>query len=813
MKAFFTTTLAFLSLAHVSFADEGTDFFEKKIRPALEKYCYECHSDRENKIRGGLLVDTKNGLLQGGDSGPAIVPNKLQESLLWEAINHNGEFKMPKKKMPQAVIDDFKAWIVMGAPDPRVQQNVLVKTKVSPESISKARGFWSLQTPVFKAPRALIAHPVDAYIADGLAQAGLRASPPAAAAEFLNRLYLDLIGLPPSPEELASFAVDYKKNPDAAVAATADKLLASPRFGERWGRHWLDVARYAESSGREFNTTFPDAWRFRDYVIASFNADKPYDQFLKEQIAGDLIKVKSDEEWAQNLIATGFLALGPKTLTEQDGRQFKADLIDEQIDVVTRGLMGITVSCARCHDHKFEAIPQSDYYALAGIFLSSNTYYGTAVGLQNRNRTSLIRLPVALPSPHAKSIGSAEMAALQKSLAEAKSEFQAAIQARLEEQKKGANGQADLRRITLATRAVAELEEKINSVNPDGSPRSFCMGVQPGTPTQAKILERGEVSKPGQSIERGFVQLIGPGPAIPKDASGRLELAKWIASKDNPLTARVMVNRVWMHLFGEGIVRSPEDFGVTGLAPSHPELLDALALQFVQDGWSVKQLLRSLVTSSTYRQASTFNSVANSKDPQNEKLWRVSPRRLDAEALRDRLLAVCGSLDLNPPKGSEVGKAGNSVLDPILARISSNSSKQNSCRSIYLPVLRDKLPAMLDTFDMTDSMIAESQRERNSTAAQALFMLNNELIRDCSDSLAARLRRDAPDKLDDQIERAFQLCFLRLPSSTELSGAKKLYNSVLSDSSLKDMKESKREVKALSTLCQALFATAEFRFY
>ena len=812
MKTWFTTSLLIVSLSQGALADEGTDFFEKKIRPALEKYCYECHSDRENKIRGGLLVDTKNGLLQGGDSGPAIVPNKLQESLLWDAINHSGEFKMPKKKMPQEVIDDFKTWITTGAPDPRVKQNVLVKTKVSPESISKARGFWSLQAPVLKAPSTVLAKPIDAYIADGLAQAGLVATPPAAAADLLTRLSFDLIGLPPSPEEVAAFALDYKKNPEAAVAAAADKLLASPRFGERWGRHWLDVARYAESSGREFNSTYPNAWRYRDYVIASFTADKPYDQFLKEQIAGDLIKVKTDEEWAQNLIATGFLALGPKALTNQDGRQFKADLVDEQIDVVTRGLMGLTVSCARCHDHKFEAIPQSDYYALAGIFQSSQTYYGTVVGLQNRNRTSLIRLPVALPSPHAKSIGSAEMAALQKSLAEAKSEFQAAIQARREEQKKGANSQADLRRITVATRAVAELEEKINSVNADGSPRSFCMGVQPGTPTQAKILERGEVSKPGQSIDRGFVQLIGAGPAIPKDASGRLELANWIASKNNPLTARVMVNRVWMHLFGEGIVRSPEDFGVTGQAPSHPELLDALALQFVQGGWSVKKLLRSIVTSNTYRQASTFNSAAYAKDPQNEKLWRVSPRRLDAEALRDRLLAVCGSLDLNPPKGSEVGKAGNSVLDPILARISSNASKQNTCRSIYLPVLRDKLPAMLDTFDMSDSMIAESQRERNSTAAQALFMLNNELIRDCSDSLAARLRRDAPDKLDQQIERAFQLCFLRAPSSLELSGAKNLYGSVLRDASLKDFKDPKRETTALSTVCQALFATAEFRF-
>ncbi len=813
MKAFFTTTLAFLSLAHVSVADEGTDFFEKKIRPALEKYCYECHSDRENKIRGGLLVDTKNGLLQGGDSGPAIVPNKLQESLLWDAINHRGEFKMPKNKMPEEVIADFKRWIEMGAPDPRIQQNVLVKTKVTAESIAKARSFWSLLPPVYKEPKTQVPNLVDAYVADGLAEVGLKPSPAANAAEMLSRLHFDLIGLPPSPEEVARFTLAYQKNPEAAVTAVADKLLASPQFGERWGRHWLDIARYAESTGREFNSTYPDAWRYRDYVIASFNADKPYDQFLKEQIAGDLLKVKTDEEWAQNLIATGFLALGPKSLPSQDARQFKADLIDEQIDVVTRGLMGLTVACARCHDHKFEAIPQSDYYALAGIFQSSQTLYGTVVGLQNRNRTSRIRLPVvASDDPHAELINPSELANLRKSLDEAEAELRAAIQARREEQKKGANAQADLREITLATRKVATLTEKVNSVNSDGSPRSFCVGLQPAAPTQAKILERGEVSKPGQSIERGLVQLIGSATAITKESSGRLELAQWIASKDNPLTARVMVNRIWLHLFGQGIVTSPDDFGVTGRPPSHPEMLDALALQFIQDGWSMKKLIRGIVTSSTYRQSSSFNSSSFAKDPQNEKLWRVTPSRLDAEALRDRLLAVCGTLKLEPPRGSAVGKAGHSALDPVFKQISTAASQRKDCRSVYLPVLRDNLPAMLDTFDMTDSMIAESQRESNSTAAQALFMLNNELIRDCADILAARLEKEHPGKLDEQLQRAFQLCFLRQASSVEISGARKLYNSVRNDSSTKNNKKGKGEAEALSAVCQALFASAEFRY-
>ncbi|MEQ1851241.1 MAG: DUF1549 domain-containing protein, partial [Chthoniobacteraceae bacterium] len=372
---------------------EQIDFFEKKIRPVLSDKCYKCHSEKSDKVKGGLLLDTREGIRRGGDSGPAVVPGDLKESILIEAIQYtNKDFAMPPEKsggkLPDAVIKDFEAWVKMGAPDPREGSGKIVK-KYSKEDAKKWWAFQPPQAPAVPQPRnAAWAHgDVDRFLLSAIEAKGVKPVGDADAATMLRRIHFDLTGLPPSPREVGEFFNDWKTagtdkaKQQAVLARWVDKLLASPQFGERWGRHWLDVARYAESSGKDVNIAFPHAWRYRDYVIASFNEDKPYDQFLREQIAGDLLPASSDARRAQQLVATGFLAIGPKGLNEQNPRQFCLDLADEQVDTVSQAILGVTISCARCHDHKFDPISQREYYALAGIFLSTDTKYGTATSV------------------------------------------------------------------------------------------------------------------------------------------------------------------------------------------------------------------------------------------------------------------------------------------------------------------------------------------------------------------------------------------------------------------------------------------------
>ncbi|MCM8538359.1 MAG: PSD1 and planctomycete cytochrome C domain-containing protein [Lentisphaeraceae bacterium] len=540
-------------------ANEGIVFFEKKIRPALKTHCYRCHSDEENRIKGGLLVDTKSGLLEGGDSGPAIVPGSLEKSILWASISYHNDMEMPPKKpMSDTEIADFKKWILMGAPDPRTQKNILVKTEVTPEDIEKGKSFWSYKKPIYLPPEQnsnSSISKIDDYIFTELTKKGISPVKETSPTTLLKRLYVDLVGLLPTVDQVKEFSYAYRKNPNLAVVQVVDRLLESPQFGERWGRHWLDLARYAESTGNGVNTPFPYAWRYRDYVIKSMNDDKPYDQFVREQIAGDLIKVKSDEEWEQNLIATGFLAMGPKNLADQDRRQFEADLIDEQIDVVSRSILGISVACARCHDHKFEPIPQSDYYAVAGIFKSTETFYGTLKSRQNRHGTSLIKLPKG--DPNAEKISENELANLKNDLAKAEDEHRELRRNLLKERNSGSLDQSALRKIIFSENKVTQLKAKVNSFGADGKAISFCMGVQKSEPVNANILERGEVGKLGQAILRGGVQVMGVSKlSIPSNSTGRLEFAHWLTSPDHPLTARVMANRVWEKLMGEGIVRS-----------------------------------------------------------------------------------------------------------------------------------------------------------------------------------------------------------------------------------------------------------------
>ena len=654
--------------AEESLTTDELHFFETKIRPVLVRECYGCHSSKAGNVRGGLRLDTKERMLLGGATGPSVVPGDLEESWLYNAITHQDFVMPPKRKLPQNVLDDFKVWIEMGAPDPRVSVQGDVQAAITAADIEKAKSeFWSYQQPRRMAAPAVendrwCQTDIDYHILSGLENAGFAPAEDAEPMAIVRRLYFDLVGLPPTPEEVTAFETAWLKGAESAVRALADELLTREQFGERWGRHWLDVVRYAESTGRTVNMTFPHAWRFRDYVIDSFNNDKPFDRFVQEQIAGDLLPVQTDEEWAEHLIATTFLAIGAKNINEQNRIQFRADLIDEQIDTTTRVFLGTSVACARCHDHKFDAIPQSDYYALAGVFGNTETYfgnaqssYGTFSGAQAKQNSNLIRLPVNDPNPFDKRLTDEEVERLRGEIEDKVSSLAGLRRTSLQ----GGVATAQQQR----NRMLNELEQlsgQLGNADENGSPRSFTMGVQErGSAKDVPILVRGEIDQPAQIVPRGFPQVLCKTPvSISGDQSGRLEFARWVGSDQNTLLARVMVNRIWKTLVGNGIVTSMENFGVTGQPPSHPELLDHLAILFIDSGWSVKTVIREIVNSRSYRIDTTYNASYHAKDPDNTLLWRANRRRLDAEVLRDSMLAISGNLDLQRPRASEVAKAG-----------------------------------------------------------------------------------------------------------------------------------------------------------
>ena len=848
------------------------EFFETKIRPVLIRECYGCHSNKSGNVRGGLRLDTKERTLIGGATGPAIVPGNVEESWLYNAITHQ-DFEMPpKRKLSQSVIDDFRKWIEMGAPDPRINTITKINSKITKEDIQQAKySFWAYQEPVKATPPAVddASWPrseIDRFILAKLEQAELKPAADAEPWKVLRRLSFDLVGLPPTPEQINSFTIAWKRNPEQAVASVVDRLLETDQYGERWGRHWLDVARFAESTGREVNMTFPQAWRYRDYVIDSFNDDKPFDRFIQEQIAGDLLPIKTDEQWTENLIATTFLAIGAKNLNEQNRVQFAADVVDEQIDVTTRVFLGMSVACARCHDHKFDAIPQADYYAMAGIFQSMKTYfgnpqsseYGSYSGAQEKQTSTLMILPTDDPNPFDARYSQSDLQAIKDEMISKRREM-------AQSRRSGGNGGANAQRQRIVFQnSMAVLSAKLGSVDESGRPLTFSMGVQErDEPSDAKILVRGEIDQPAQVVARGFPSVITDGPTeIRSKSSGRLELARWIGSDQNPLTARVMVNRIWLHLIGKGIVTSTENFGTTGQMPSHPELLDHLAVRFMESGWSVKSVIQEIVTSRIYRVASTFNEKHHEHDPDNALVWHANPRRLDAEAIRDAMLSISGEIDHGRPRASVVAEAGFTrvqngqlgTLGPGMSGAStggqSNGENQQGnrqrpgrpgqgefrpggrsggpmaggprgpggriqnpldmesakFRSVYLPIIRDEEPRSLDVFDLADSSTITGQRESSNTANQSLYMMNNPFVIQQSRAVAARLA-SASSRPSEQIEQAFLLTYGRLPTPEERSATSAFVRQFSPSTDARD-----RGPATMAALCQSLFASAEFRY-
>ncbi|MEM8954545.1 MAG: PSD1 and planctomycete cytochrome C domain-containing protein [Verrucomicrobiota bacterium] len=750
-------------VAQVSIPAEQLDYFENHVRPALVKYCYECHSVDSGESRGGLYLDTRDGMREGGSTGPLF---EGEYPLFIDAITWaDPDFEMPpKQKMPDEVIEHLKNWVEMGAPDPRDRETFHVKTEIDMEA---GKNHWAYQRPAPSAARS-----IDEIVTKNRAAKGLKPVGPAEPLTLLRRLTFDLTGLPPTPPEVKAFHEAYKKNPEAAITQKIDQLLDSPHYGERWGRHWLDVVRYGESSGT-LNIIYPYAWRFRNYVIDSFNEDKPYDRLITEHLAGDLLPASNDEERQELLIATGFLALGPKKQNEKDRRAFAMNLIDEQIDTTTRGFMATTVACARCHDHKFDPIATTDYYAMAGIFQSTDTLWGTIAGNQNHRTTELLELPIPDEdiSPDdqreaydAKKRRLAELIQKNKTLRRTvgRSENREELLAEM-----GMN-QRDL--VSLKQQ-IMRAESELKFLNPDGSAKTFGMGAREGNIGNSSVLVTGDVNKPAQLVERGFPEILHfqGTPQIPGNTSGRLQLAEWIASPNNPLTARVMVNRIWMHLTGKPIVETMDNFGMTGLPPSNPELLDYLAVRFMENNWSIKQLVRDITLSDTYRLASTFNETNYVVDPDNKTHWRANPRQLDAESLRDQMLVVSGLLNRKRPETSMTHELGDSRLTSRgRDAVESIDTAQFRGRSLYLPILREALPDELGLFDFPDPMGTIGQRTPTNVAPQSLHLMNSDLVQHQSRSMAKLLERHFSSPRE-QVRNAFLLSYSRPATDDEVA--------------------------------------------
>lgn len=803
-----TSSCIALAVSWLPAADEGAIFFESRIRPVLIEHCYECHSAESGESKGGLRLDTRESMRAGGDTGPGIVPGDPAASLVLTAIRHEEpDLEMPpkKEKLPDQVAADFVEWIRRGAPDPREPSG-----PAAAEAFDRAERLkhWSYRLPVSPAlPEIDSEWPlteVDSFVFARLREAGLSPSPEAPPAVFARRLYLDLTGLPPTPEQSAAFSYE-------SLEAIADELLASDDFGVRWGRHWLDVARFAESNGREANIVYPHAWRYRDYVIASVNADLPYDRFLLEQLAGDLLPADSDAERARLLIATGFLAVGAKGLNSQEKEQFAADLIDEQLDALSRSVLASSLACARCHDHKSDPVSIRDYYALIGIFKSTKTYYGTWVDSENNNGGELITLPdlpgqlkPGTPIPEDK------VAQMKQQLAELDEQErrnrELAEKAKEEGLDLRENFNEMLREALRVYWTRGGLVGRLAAVDETGQPLPLCMGVKEAeAPQDSPLYLRGELKNPSDIIPRGVPALFGMEPAPPAspDQSGRLALGHWLSHPDHPLTARVMANRVWSHLFGTGLVRTTDDFGHSGEPPSHPELLDWLAVSFRENGWSLKQLIREIVLSRSYRQASDYRHDAFQTDPDNRLFWRMDPRRLDAEVIRDAMLSVSGELDRSPrPASLAANLRSHSVsligFDPNVP----DDLDDTLHRSVYLPVFRENLPDILELFDFAEPSLVVGERDETNGPLQALYLMNSRFVRERSEALAKRLQREAKGR-EAQISRAFELCFHRAPDEVEMTLALDFLQST--------REGNVSENESLTRFCQTLLSSAGFR--
>lgn len=938
----------------ISAADPGIEFFEKKIRPVLVEQCYSCHSAEAKKQKGGLLLDTRAGIRKGGESGPAVVPVKPKDSLILKAIRYNDEnMRMPPKgKLSEAAIRDFEEWIAMGAPDPREDPKGSVVEKKAFD-LQTARKFWAYQPPRrHPAPntkdQAWPRTDIDRFILAKLESKNLKPFADADRTALIRRAYFDLIGLPPTPAQIDAFVNDPAQD---AFVKVVDELLASPHFGERWGRHWLDIARFSESSGGGRSLLFKDAWRYRDYVIDAFNQDRPYDRFIREQIAGDLMTAATPEERRDQIVATAFLVLGPTNYEEQDKDVLEMDVVDEQIDTMGRVFLGMTIGCARCHDHKFDPIPTADYYALAGIMKSTQTLIHdnvskwvdlplpmkpdqeaavkkfdaavadlkhriqvakesekkagkTVASVSAKGKLPLTALPgIVLDDSQANKVGSwmhsrfsgsyigdgylhdenkdkgektltfvpqfpsagryevrlAYVAGTNRSakvpvtVLHAEGEqtifidestpppidgrfisigtfrFEKSGQNFVMVSNEGTTGHVVVDAVQLlriegqtpekaadakpasaekvpAVQESKKLEEELKKLTENGPPRPLAMSVKEAAKIEdCQICIRGNTHNRGEKVARGYLQVATAGtPAKPPDnQSGRRELADWLANPTNPLTARVMVNRIWHYLFGAGIVRTVDVFGSTGELPSHPELLDYLAIEFMSGkngdtdtakAWSIKKMIRMIMLSRTY-QLSCGSGKDPAVDPENRLLAHMNRRRLDAEAIRDTILVVSGQLDRT--MGGPTTKKGTSS--------EFGYQFDDTRRSVYTPIFRNRLLELFEAFDFADPNLVYGKRNVSTVATQALYLMNSPFIMEQSRHAAtAALAQSAIDDAT-RIERAYRIALGRLPSERE----KQLAIAFVSEPGAASPE---KRLAAWERFYQSLFSCIDFRY-
>lgn len=732
---------AFIATSAFAISPEQTEFFEKSVRPVLAEHCFKCHGPEKQKAE--LRLDSRAAVMKGTDLGPVVIEGKPDESSLIKSIRHQGDSKMPEKddKLPDAQIAALSEWVKMGVPWPENDKPASADPRE--EAAKKHWAFQPIKDPAVPAvadANKWAKTDLDRFLLAKLEPANIAPSAPASKYVLLRRATFDLTGLPPTAAEVEAFEKD--SAPDA-FEKVIDRLLASPRYGERWGRYWLDVARYADTKGYVFQEErrYGFAYTYRDWVIKALNDDLPYDQFLIHQIAADRIAKPDD---TRPLAALGFLTLGRRFLNNQQ------EIIDDRIDLIARGTMGLTVACARCHDHKFDPVSQKDYYALYGVFASSvepkelpllpadtdpktDAEYRTARGKLEADverylaekcgevattASALIGLPVALPPLPREAL-------------------------------KGLLDRADREK-------SKELSNKIDALNagPLAPPRAMAMAD--GPLVDPRVFKRGNAGMPGEQVPRRFISVLAGGnPAPFKQGSGRLELAKAIASKENPLTARVMVNRVWLLHFGKAIVRTPGDFGMRGDQPTHPEMLDWLASRFVEDGWSLKKLHRRIMLSAAYQQVSDDAPKSALADPENRLVWRMNRRRLDFEATRDSLLSVADRLDV-----ALGGRPVEITAQPFPRR-----------RTVYSFIDRQNLPGVFRTFDFASPDTTSPQRYSTTVPQQALFLMNSPFVIEQARALVAQPPFKESPARAEQVQQLYTKVLARPAEPAEVESA------------------------------------------
>src|SRR5215813_5665537 len=828
-----TALFAIMPPAGAALNQESATDLSRRAYVILRQNCFGCHGAGK---MSGLDLRTAESALAGGDNGKVIEPFDAGASRLYQFITHQAKPTMPPgKKLPDAAIETLRRWIEAGASFDGFEKEVARKDDESAKIVERPitpeeRGFWAFQPPR-RSPEPRVSHPgrganpIDAFLLSKMKAKGLKPSPRADRRTLIRRAYLDLTGLPPGPEEVEAFVKD---SSPGAWERLIDRLLASPHYGERWARHWLDLVRYADSGGFEFDVDRPDAWRYRDYVVKAFNDDKPYDQFIREQLAGDEYAQDSQEA----MIATGFLRLGPEG--GGGGERGRQDALDDLITTTSLTFMGLTVGCARCHDHKFDPIPQKDFYRIQAIFAPTRpvSYPLASADVVAAHRAETQRIE-GLQRPLKKAKDDLEAPYLKILVEEAVSRLPEYMQIawRTPAEKRTPGQRLNVGQIkktleddTLSqkltekdivarmsaddTRKHRELVEQIKALDrqkPKPYPTARAIGESGSKPGATYFLHRGAPDAKGPVVTPGVLSVINESdyefPTPPPNAKSsyrRRGFAEWLVSRQNPITARVMVNRIWQHHFGEGIVRTPSNFGKLGDPPAHPELLDWLALEFIERGWSVKRMSRLMMTSQAYQMASNDVAASVAIDPENKLLWRMPRVRLEAEIIRDQMLAVAGNLDRTPG-----GPCVYPHIDPKLFQSSTkrtwpgkpDDDPSTWRRSLYVYSKRSIRYPLFETFDQPNLVNSCDRRNISPIAPQALLLMNNNFVITEAKYFAERLRREAGADPQAQVGRAYLLALGRAPTAFERAKTVEFIQS---------------SPNGLADFCQALFNLNEF---